>query len=78
MTDASGRAPAAPQEAPPVFATVDSPALSAPGLRLLTAAMMDLEGPGQCRPSLGSTHPGRLSLSNNAGAGIDARARARG
>lgn len=22
-------------------------------------------GPGQCRPSLGSTRPGRLSLSNN-------------
>lgn len=48
-----------------------------PGLRLLTAAKMDMERPGQCRPSLGSTRPGRLSLSDNAGAGIDARARAR-
>lgn len=32
---------------------------------------------GQCRPSSGSTQPGRLSLTRNASAGIDARSRAR-
>lgn len=81
MTDASGRAPAAPHVAPRVFATVDSRALCAPGASPIDGSDDGLGetrgGPGQCRPSLGSTRPGRLSLSDNTSAGIDARARAR-
>lgn len=49
MTDAAGRPPAAPHAAPRVLAAVDSRALCAPGLRLLTAAMMDLERRGEDR-----------------------------
>lgn len=80
MTDACGRSPAAPHVAPRVFATVDSPALCARGPAPIDGSDDGLGetrgGPGQCRPSLGSTLPGRLSLNDNASAGIDARARA--